>query len=113
MSNEIVPRKELNNQLLKGVGGIGGGIGLWILAGAGFWPGIILSGLVVFAGLGMSRSKKDRLGGLIAIGAGALGILAQVFPPAAVPLLVIGGIGLVVAGGISLAKFIKNMSKRT
>ena len=114
MSNEIISRQELNKQLMKGAGGVIGGVGLLVLGSVSTIPAIILSGAVILAGLGLSSSKKDRLAGLIAIGAGALGILAQIpiVGALATPLLIIGGIGLLGAGGISLYKFIKNMQKR-
>jgi len=114
MGNDIISRQDLNKQLMKGAGGILGGVGLFILGNAGL-PGIILSGLVIIAGIGLSTSKKDHVAGIVAIAAGALGILAKIpfLKSLAVPLLILGGIGLLGAGALSLYKFIKNLQKRT
>jgi hypothetical protein len=112
---EIVSRNELSNQLMKGVGGVGAGIGLLILlpwvAGV---PGLIAASILGLIGLILSASKTQRKAGAVAIGAavvtGAVAILQKV--PIINSLFWIAPIGLIIAGGFSLYKFFKNMKAR-
>lgn len=115
---DIVPRNVLVKQGVQGVAGVGGGIGLLILkavASAGFLPGLILGGLVGVAGLVIASSKEDRQAGLIAIGAGAATILASLPGIGSVMgwLMPVAGIGLIIAGALSLFKFWRNLRRRS
>ncbi len=111
--NEIVPREVLVKQGMKAVGGIGGGVGLLILGaftGATI-PAIIIGGVLTAIGLAItSRSKDDKLAGGITAGAGILTILKGLL--GAGWLITLPGIGLLVAGGVSLYKFIKGLRSR-
>ena len=46
MSNEIVPRKKMVGQALKGAAGVAGGITLFALGSLGLWPGVIAGGVI-------------------------------------------------------------------
>ncbi len=118
---DIVPRKDLVNQGVKGFAGIGGGIGLFILRGIASGAGLSLLGLIVggaltLAGLVIATSKEDRKAGLITAGAGiATGIASlpiPLFGGAAGWLMGLAGIGLLVGGAYSLFKFFRNLRKR-
>ncbi|GAH81024.1 unnamed protein product [marine sediment metagenome] len=115
---DLVPRQELVKQGVKGVAGVGGGIGLLILNGiasAGFLPGLIVGGLVTVVGMVIGSSKEDRRAGLITIAAGAATIAASIplIDRIVSWLLPVAGIGLIVAGGYSLFKFWRNLRKRS
>lgn len=115
---DIVPRNQLVKQGVQGVAGIGGGIGLLILkaiASAGFVPGLIVGGIVGIAGLVIASSREDRTAGMIALGAGALTIVASipVIGPVVGWLMPVAGIGLIIAGGISLFRFLRNLRRRS
>jgi hypothetical protein len=113
---EIVSRNELSNQLMKGVGGIGAGIALLIiLPWIGGTFGFIAAGVLLLAGLVLSASKTQRKAGAVSIGAGivtgAVALLQNI--PIIQHLFWIAPIGLIIAGGISLFNFFKNMKSRT
>jgi hypothetical protein len=115
---DIVPRNELVKQGVQGVAGVGGGIGLLILKGiasAGFLAGLIAGGVVLVAGLVIASSPDDRKAGLVALGAGALTILASIPVIGGVVgwLMPVAGIGLIIAGGWSLIKFWRNLRRRS
>ena len=115
---DIVPRNQLVKQGVQGIAGIGGGIGLLILkaiASAGFIPGLIAGGIVGIAGLVIASSKEDRTAGLIAVGAGAVTIVASIPAIGGVVgwLMPVAGIGLIVAGAISLFRFLRNLRRRS
>ena len=113
---DLVPRKELVKQGMKGVGGVIGGVVLLGLSAASGVIGWIVGGLLTVVGIGASASKEDRTAGLITAGAGILTLVATVFPGvghAAKWLLITGGIGLLITGGYSLIRFIINLKKRS
>jgi hypothetical protein len=86
--NDIVPRDEVHNSGVRAVGGIGGGVAVWIVEG-------ILGGLM---GL---MAKIPFLGWLFHIAGGLIGgVLGLV------------GLGLVGWGGYNLFKFIKGLKSR-
>jgi len=112
---DLVPRNTLVKQALVGVGGIVGGIALFSL---GSGPvGLVLGIAAAAVGLLVTVSKKDRGTGLVLAGAGALALIANLKIPIlggiAGFLLGAGAISLLVAGGYSLYKFIKNLLART
>jgi hypothetical protein len=113
---ELVPRKVLVKQALKGVGGIGGGIALLALAGATGVFGFVIGGIVTFIGLAMGTSKEDRLAGAVTAGAGVLTLIKAANLPflrsIAGGLMWAGGGVLIVAGVFSLINFIKNLNAR-
>ena len=116
---DIVPREQLVKTGSKGVGGIVGGAGLFLLRaftiGSGFsLPGIIIGGLVSVFGLGISSSPKDRMAGMVTTGAGLLTVIASlpIVGGLASALMWIGGAGLLAGGAYNLYKFIKGLKKR-
>ncbi|HUX49358.1 MAG TPA: hypothetical protein VMW73_01090 [Spirochaetia bacterium] len=115
--NEMVPRNELMKQGGKAVGGIGGGAALLIVGAlsASTVPAIIIGGvLTVFGLIVASKSKEDKLAGGVVAGAGILTFLKGMpfLHSLAGGLLWISGVGLIVAGGVSLYKFIKGLKAR-
>ncbi len=117
MMNEIVPRNVLMKQGTKAAGGIVGGVALLILRGVGGFlvPGLIVGGILTAVGIGISsKSKSDRLAGLVTAAAGVLTAVASlpVVGGFAKGLMLVGGLGLLVAGGVSLFKFIKGLRSR-
>jgi cell division protein FtsW (lipid II flippase) len=115
---DLVPsRQDLVKQGMRGVAGVGGGIGLLILSGirnAGLVPGLIAGGVLAVVGLVIGRSREDRNAGLIALGAGIVTAVASIPVIGGVVgwLLPVAGIGLLLAGGYSLFKFWTNLRKR-
>jgi len=113
--NEIVPRKELVKQGVKGFAGVGGGIGLFILnwvASAGFLPGLIVGGAVTVVGMLIGTSKEDRKAGMITAAAGIATILAATIGGVVGWLLPAAGLVLIGLGAFSLFKFFRNLRKR-
>jgi hypothetical protein len=113
---EIVSRNELSNQFLKGVGGVGAGVALLILLPIVGGPvGYIGAGILLLAGLVLSASKTQRKAGAVSLIAGiATGIVALLSTtPIIKDLFWLAPIGLIIAGGISLYRFFKNMKART
>lgn len=115
---DLVPRKEMVNQGVKGVGGVAGGVALLIVKGLlfslGLVPGLIIGGVLTLGGLAISRSKGERTAGAVVAGAGILTLVASTGIGAGLAgaLMTIGGIGLLAFGGYSLIKFILNLRKR-
>ncbi len=110
---ELVPRKTLVKQALKGIGGIGGGIALLALSGATGLFGIVMGAIVTVIGLAVSTSKEDRLAGAVTVGAGALTLIAGLgLTGIAAPLMWVGGGALLISGILSLINFIKNLNAR-
>ena len=114
---DVVPREELSKQGLKGFGGVAGGVGVLVLKGiaaAGFLGGLLVGGIVGVAGLALVMSKDDKKAGYVALAAGALTVLAVIpgLKLVATPLMLVAGIGLLLAGGWSLLKFFRNLKKR-
>ena len=111
---DLVPRNVLVRQGMKGIGGIVGGGALLLLSGLTGVVGWIIGGLLTALGLGICTSKEDRIAGVITAGAGALTLVSQIpgIEGIADWLMRAGGIGLVIAGGYSLIKFILNLRKR-
>jgi hypothetical protein len=115
---DIVPRNQLVKQGMQGVGGIIGGVALLILraiSSAGFLPGLIAGAIVGIAGLVIASSPEDRTAGMVAVGAGALTIVASIPGIGSLVgwLMPVAGIGLLIAGGISLLRFFRNLRRRS
>jgi len=110
--SDLVPRKVLVKQGMMGVGGIVGGGILLFLAGLSGPAGWIVGGLLTLVGLGVSASRDDRAAGVVILGAGVLTLVTALIPGIGW-LMTLGGIGLIVAGGYSVIKFIINLKKRS
>ena len=111
---DIVPRKTLVKHGSQGIGGVIGGAVILGLGSLGVAGSLIIGGIVAVVGFALSRSKDDRTAGLIAAAAGII-TAATAIPfvgGIAATLLTISGIGLLVAGGLSLIKFIRGYRKR-
>ena len=113
---DLVPRKDMVKQAMMGIGGIGGGIAILALGGLSFIPALIIGGIIAVIGLAISAKPKDRTAGLITLGAGALLAISKIPIPILGGIASLGiwiaGIGLLVVGGLSLYKFIKNLNAR-
>ena len=111
---DLVPRNVLVKQGMKGIGGIVGWGALILLSQLPFVGGLIVGGLLAVVGLGICTSKDDRIAGIVTAAAGALTLLSQIPAIGSIAgwLMGAGGIGLVIAGGYSLIKFILNLRKR-
>jgi hypothetical protein len=119
---DIVPRNQLVKQGVQGIAGIGGGVGLLILRaiaaigeGAFSVAGLIVGGVVTVAGFVIMSSPEDRRAGMITIGAGALTLAASLplVGGIANAFMWIGGFGLIIAGAISLFRFLRNLRRRS
>ena len=119
---DIVPRNQLVKQGVQGIAGIGGGVGLLILRaiaaigeGAFSVAGLIVGGVVTVAGFVIMSSPEDRRAGMITIGAGALTLAASLplVGGVANAFMWIGGFGLIIAGAISLFRFLRNLRRRS
>jgi hypothetical protein len=86
--NDIVPREEVHDAGVKAVGGIGGGIAIWIVEG-------------VLGGLMHVLAKIPVLGFLFGFANGLIGFVLGFL-----------GLGLVGWGGYNLYKFIKGLKSR-
>ena len=115
---DIVPRNKLVKQGVKGLGGVGGGITILILSSLGTISGLVFGGLLTAVGILISKSKDDRIAGTIVAGAGIITLISLLIKIPAIGsvaswLMGIGGVGLILAGGWSIFKFIKNLRKRS
>ncbi len=113
---DLVPRKELVKQGMMGIGGIVGGGILLLLTGISGPAGWIVGGLLTIVGLGVSASRDDRAAGVVILGAGVLTLVSALplgIGDTASWLIWAGGIGLIIAGGYSIIKFIINLKKRS
>ena len=119
---DIVPRNQLVKQGVQGIAGVGGGIGLLILRaiaaigeGAFSVAGLIVGGVVTVAGFVIMSSPEDRRAGVITIGAGALTLAASLplIGGVANAFMWIGGFGLIIAGAVSLFRFLRNLRRRS
>ena len=103
---------------MHGFAGVGGGVGLLVLRGiarigGGFsLLGLIVGGVVTFVCLGAAaKDPADRDAGRIGAAAGVATMVASlpVVGGLASALMWISGIGLLVAGGISLYRFYRGL----
>jgi hypothetical protein len=115
--NDIVPVNEVAKRGVIAVGGIVGGIILFILGSLPPVAGIIagaLIGIVGFAALS-SKDPGDRLPGLVAAAAGALAIVSglPILGGLAKFLLGAGAVALLAMGIWNAVKFLKGMKSRS
>ncbi len=114
---DLVPRDQLVKQGMKGIAGVGGGIGLLVLTGISAHPiaGLIAGGVVAVAGAVIGSSPEDRRAGMVTVGAGLATVVASlpVIGPLVHWLLPVAGVGLILAGGWSLFKFWRNLRRRS
>jgi hypothetical protein len=116
--NEMVPTRTLAKQGVSAVGGIAGGLGLWILSGLSNIPviGLVVGGIVTVVGLGAlsSRESADKKAGMVITGAGALTVLSNIgiFAGLASGLMGFAIIGLLGMGAFNAWKFIKGLKTR-
>ena len=112
--DDLVPRKKLVKYGSQGIGGLIGGGVLLALNSMGWVGSLIVGGVIAAIGLAISASKDDRTAGLVATVAGALVAITAipVIGGVAGTLLSLSGIGLLVAGGLNIWKFIRGYRKR-
>jgi hypothetical protein len=107
----------LAKQGVAAVGGLVGGIVLFVLRALPNVAGIIIGGIAAVIGIGgiLSKDPADKKPGAITTAAGALVILSKLgfARRLAGPLLVIGAIGLLAVGVWNGIKFVKGLKNRS
>ncbi len=113
--DEMVPKKSIVKYGSQGVGGIVGGAVVLALGGLGAVGSLVVGGVIALIGLGLSRSKDDRTAGIVATTAGVITAVTALplLGGLAGTLLTISGIGLLIAGGLNVFKFIRGYRSRT
>ncbi len=111
---DIVPRKEVERDGIRGFGGVAGGVGLLVLTSLSHVPvvGLVAGAALTAIGLGVAGSSRDRAAGTVATAAGILTILSNVIHRGG-GLLWLGGIGLLAFGGYSLYNFFRKLKARS
>jgi hypothetical protein len=109
---DIVPRKEVERDGVRGFTGVAAGAGLLVLASLGTVLGLVAGAALAAVGFGMSASKDDKIAGGVLAGAGILTVLAKAFGLGG-GLLTVGGIGLLAYGGYSLYNFYRKLKARS
>jgi hypothetical protein len=111
------PTNVLAKQGVAAVGGLAGGIALFVLGALPPLVGIIVGGIAAVVGIGalLSRDPADRKPGIISLASGALAILSKVgfARPLAGTLLGIGAIGLLAMGIWNGVKFLRGLKNRS
>jgi hypothetical protein len=111
---ELSTRSEMSKQLMNGVGGVGAGVGLLIIAALASSPVLwVAAGVCGLIGIGMLISKTQKKAGTVMVGAAALVGVAGLATAILGWLVPVAGIGLIGLGIIQLVKFFSNMKKRT
>jgi hypothetical protein len=113
---ELATRSEMSKSLINGVGGVGGGIALLIVAGlaTSSWVFWVAAGICAVAGVGMILSKKQKKAGIVMAGTAVVVGIAGLLTIALGPWVAgLAGIGLIALGGFSLYKFFRDLKKRT
>ncbi|MDR2049792.1 MAG: hypothetical protein LBP69_10095 [Treponema sp.] len=115
--NDIVPVNEVAKRGVAAVGGIAGGIILFVLGSLPPVAGIIAGAVIGIAGIAVLSSKDpaDKLPGLVTVAAGALAVVSR-FPlvgGAARFLLGAGAAALLAVGIWNAIKFFKGMKSRS
>jgi hypothetical protein len=115
--DNYTPTNVLAKQGITAVGGIAGGLALFIIRALPPFIGIIAGVVIGVIGIGgvLSKDPEDRKPGLLAAAAGALSILARIgmIRPIAGTLLGISALGLLVMGVWNGIKFIKGLKSRS
>ena len=110
---DIVPRKEVERDGIRGFGGVAAGIGLLVLSSLGTVVGVVAGAALTAVGLGISSAgRRDKLAGGVAAAAGILTILSKVLHLGG-GVLFAGGLGLLVFGGYSLYNFFRKLKARS
>jgi hypothetical protein len=109
---DIVPRKEVERDGVRGFSGVAAGAGLLLLSGLGTVLGIVAGGALAAVGLGMSTSKSDKVAGGVIAGAGIVTVLSKAIGLGG-GLLSLGGIGLLAWGGYWLYSFYRKLKARS
>lgn len=114
--NDLVPRNKLVKFGTQGTIGIAGAVAVFILSGLSSTPiGLVIGAVLAFVGIGVSRSKEDRLFGIMTAIAGGLTFTAStgivLLSGLAKGLLLFSGVGLLAAGAFGLIKFFSGMKK--
>lgn len=109
---DIVPRKEIERDGVRGFTGVGAGAALLILAGLGPVLGLVAGGALTAVGFGVSASRGDRTAGGVLAAAGIVTILSKALGLGG-GLLTAGGIGLLAYGGYSLYNFFRKLKARS
>jgi hypothetical protein len=109
---DIVPRKEVEREGIRGFASIAGGGALLLLSALPVAIGVIGGGALALVGFGIAGSKKDRLAGGVAATAGIVTVLAKlgIFGGG---LLWLGGVGLLGFGAWSLYNFFRKLKTRS
>ncbi len=111
---EMASRSELIKLALTAILGIAGGIIILVIGNLNFIAGLILGIIILFAGMIILASGKNRLTGLITTGSGIF-LLVSYIPllgSLAKGLIILSGIILLIAGAIAAFLFIKNFISR-
>jgi hypothetical protein len=121
--NDIIPgdgypsTNVLAKQGVAAIGGLVGGVALFVLGALPPIAGIIVGGIAAVVGIGalLSKDPEDRKPGVISLAAGALAIFSKVglVRPLAGTLLSIGAIGLLAMGIWNGVKFLKGLKSRS
>jgi hypothetical protein len=108
--------KELAREGVSAIGGIVGGIALFVLGALPPIAGIIAGAVVAAVGIGalLSKDPEDRKPGLVVTIGGALAVFSKVglVKPLAATLLGIGALGLLGLGIWNGIKFLKGLKSR-
>jgi hypothetical protein len=115
--NDIVPVNEVAKRGVVAVGGIAGGIVLFILSALPALAGIITGAVIGIVGIAALSSKDpgDKLPGLAAAAAGALAIISRLPLLGGVArfLLGAGAVALLATGIWNAVKFFRGMKSRS
>ncbi|MDR3343626.1 MAG: hypothetical protein LBT14_12770 [Treponema sp.] len=111
------PTNVLAKQGVAAIGGIAGGIALFIMGALPSIAGIMVGGVVGVVGIGafLSKDPEDKKPGLVMAVAGALAVFSKIgaVRPLAGTLLGIGALGLFAMGVWKGIKFLKGLKSRS
>jgi hypothetical protein len=110
------PDKVLARQGITAIGGIAGGLGLFLMSALPSFAGIALGVVVLIAGISglISRDPADKKAGLIVTIAGALAVFSRVgvIKPLAASILGISAIGMLAVGVVNGIKFLYGLKRK-
>ncbi len=120
MSNEITQYESptsLTKKALTAIGGVAGGIGLFVLGSLSPIVGIVAGAVVGVVGVCAIASKdpNDNTPGMVALGAGALAVASKlpILGFLAKPVLAIGAVVLLGVGIWNGIKFLQGLKARS